>query len=518
MNNGNQSSPLTIMAIIGALAVAVYVSSSILLSQGNQLAGLSFWITILCGVMGVLVPRLSFSLLVFQCAYIDLFKRLMIIAGKITFDELFYVLGIAPVTMVGIATGLALRMIFGQAGADIGHFKRFFLAVLLNVALGAVVYFKGGGIGGILREVANGSCYALLLFIVPLLFRTPEEVCKCTRFLLVVFIPVSIYAIYQQVYGFQGFEVDYLKTNLSIEVKQLEGDRVRAFATLNSPTSVSVVSMSLAAMAIGLALVGRRSPKLGMPLPLVWLVVLLGVGAWAASTVREGLLLLPVSVVGTFLFLRPSSTKWFYGTILGAFGLLVASSSYLYQNVEIWSGKLVELFGGSAYIEQMINMNTYKDRLSGFANILLNPAAYSMFGLSVGAVDDVVVHDPLSSALVSYGAVPLGIVLVLSAMGIARIHKVIFVMRNPTLQILAASFLANAAGNVAVTIVNGNLLGTFPVNVFFWVSLAFAVTLSVADRTAAANLPPEPVRSGSPQPMVPHRPVGRFAPVPRPAR
>ena len=517
-NNGSQASPLTILAIIGALVVAVYVSSSILLSQGNQLAGLFYYIMLASGAMGIITPRLSFSLLIIQCAYLDLLKRLMVFAGKITYDELYSVLGIAPVTVVGIACGLLLRVIFGKTTADAGDIKRFVIALMLNIVLAGVVFYQGGGIGGTLREVANGSTYALLLFIVPLLFRTPEEVSKCARFVIAVFVPVALYTIYQQIFGFQTFEIDYLKTNLSIEIKQLEADRVRAFGTLNSPTSISVVASSMAAMALGLAFVGKRSRQLGMSMPMALLVFSVGVGAWLASTVRVGLLLVPVAMAGTSLFLRPSTTKWFYGILLAGFGILVAFSSYLYQNIESWTNKLIEMSGGGTFVGQMMNMNSYKDRLNGFSNVLLNPSAYTLFGLPNAMDQGIVAHDPISNAMLAFGVVPVAIVLSLSAWGMWQLHKVIFVMRDSTLQLLAASFLANAAGNIAVTIVNGNLLGTFPVNVFFWVSLAFAVSLRHADAVLTASRPKEIEKNSSPQTLIRRPPgvsPGRFAPVPR---
>ncbi|MDB6072903.1 MAG: hypothetical protein JWO89_543 [Verrucomicrobiaceae bacterium] len=518
-NNGSNASPLTIVAVIGALFAAVYISSSILLSQGNQLAGLFYYIMLASGAVGLIAPRLSFSLLIIQCGYLDLLKRLMVFAGKITRDELFSVLGIAPVTLVGISLGLLLRVVFGKTVADAGDVKRFIIALVLNVGLAAVVFHQGGGVGGTLREVANGSAYALLLFIVPLLFRTPEEVSKCARFIIAVFVPVALYAIYQQLFGFQTFEIDYLKTNLSIEIKQLEADRVRAFGTLNSPTSISVVASSMAAMALGLAYVAKRSRKLGMSMPLALLILAIGVGAWLASTVRVGLLLVPVAMAGTFLFLRPSTTKWFYGTLLAGFGILVASSAYLYQNIELWTNKLIEMSGGGVFMGQMMNMNSYKDRLNGFSNVLLNPDAYTLFGLpNAGADHGIVAHDPISNAILAFGIIPVAIGLVFSAWGMWQLHKVIFVMRDPTLQLLAASFLANAAGNIAVTIVNGNLLGTFPVNVFFWVSLAFAVSLRHADARLTASRPVE-VQKAPAQQMLVRRPPGvspgRFAPVPR---
>lgn len=520
MSNGNQGNPLSIIATIVGLIVATYVASSILIDPGNQLAGLFYYVMLGSGVLGVIAPRLSFTLFILQCAYLDLFKRLMVIAGNITFTDLFWVLGIAPVTVMGISAGLLLRLVFGKVASDGGDFRRFLIAVCLNVTLAVVIFTKGGGVGGTLREVANGSTYAYLLFIVPLLFRTPESVTKCTRTIIIIFLPVVVYTVYQQIFGFQAFEIEYLKTGLSIEIKQLEADRVRAFGTLNSPTSISVVACSMGAMAMALSTIGKLDRKLGLSKPAALVITLMCVAAWAASTVRVGILLMPVSLAGTYLFLRPSTTRWFYGTLAAGFAVLVATSSYMYRNIEIWTYALVDKWAGSLYVEQMINMNSYKDRLYGFYMVLLNPQAYSLFGLSNAGEDvGLKAHDPIGNALLSFGVVPLGIVLITASWGMWRLHKVIFGMRNRVLQLLAASFLANAAGNIAVSIVNGNLLGTFPVNVFFWVSLAFAISLRHADATLTASLPPEPVTAdrtpGQRLQPPPGVSPGRFTPVAR---
>ncbi len=521
MNSGSQGSPLAVLATIFAMVMAVYVASSILLEQGNQLAGLFYYVMLASGLMGVIAPRLSFGLFILQCAYLDLLKRLMVFAGTITLTDLFWVLGIAPVTIVGISAGLVLRVAFGKITADRGDIWRFLLAVALNIALAVVIYRQGGGVGGTAREVANGSTYALLLFIVPLLFRTPEAVANCTRFILLVFMPVAVYAVYQQIFGFQAFEVLYLKTGLSIEIKQLEADRVRAFSTLNSPTSMSVVACSMAAMAMGLASVNKQWRSLGMSKILAMGIMIVCLVSWAATTVRAGLLLLPVALLGSYLFLRPSTTRWFYGVLFACFAALVATSGYIYRNIEYWTYSLVDKWAGSLYVEQMINMNSYKDRLYGFFMVLSNPQAYSLFGLPETMQDSGLKgHDPISNALVAFGVVPVGTALLLGGWGMWSLHKVIFGMRNRGLQILAASFLANAAGNVAVSIINGNLLGTFPVNVFFWVSLAFTITLRHADRVLSARQALEPAAAPAPLPGMRLRPPpgvspGRFAPVPR---
>ena len=518
MSSESHRSPMTIVAIIGGMIAAVYVASSILLGEGNQLADLFFYVMAGCGVLGLAAPRLAFTVFILQCAYLDLLKRLMVIAGHVSYGDLFWVLGIAPVTVVGISAGLILRMIFGQVKFDGSDVRRLFVAVLLNMVMAAFIFFKGGGITGTLREVANGASYSLLLFIVPLLFSTPEAVARFTRLIILVFLPVAVYGIYQQVFGFQNFEIEYLKTpGLTIEIKQLEANRVRAFSTLNSPTSLSVVLCSVAVMAMSLAIVGNRARAKLMSLPVAVLIVLLMVAGWAASTVRVGILLLPVALVGMYVFRRSGTTRMFYSVLIASFVVLVASSEYLFMHIENWTRKLMDLAGGSSFAEYLLNMNSYKDRLYGFANVLANPAAYTWFGMGGEGERDTFFagHDPLSNALLSFGMIPVAVGLVLMFIALRSFHRVVYQMNHQALQLFAAAFLANAAGNVAVSMVNGNLLGVFPVNVFFWACLGFAATLSRAD-AALAPVPASRTSRGLVPPQSPRRhSPGRFAPVPR---
>ena len=519
MSNGPQGNALPVVAIIGGMIVALYIAASILMDEGNQLANLCFYLLVGSGLLGVVAPRLAFFIFIFQSAYLDLLKRLMVIAGNVQFTDLFWVLGIAPVTVVGIATGLMLRMVFGKVRAEPSDIRRLVIGVALNVGLALMSYAKGGGIGGTVREVANGSSYVLLLFIVPLLFSTPNAVARCVRFIIYVYAPVAVYGVYQQFFGFQDFEIDYLKTGLSIEVKLLEADRVRAFSTLNSATSLSVVASALVGLTIALVMIGRRTQRRLFPLPVAVALVVAFIAAWGASTVRVGILLVPLALAGTILFRKARSTAIFYATLVALFITLVASASYLYNNIEIWTRQIMEFTHSDNFAAYMLNMNSYKDRLHGFMNVLGNPRAYTLFGMSEAAAQDSTYsfHDPLSAALLSYGVVPVVLGIMIMAVALWRFHRVIFTMRDPTLQLFAVSFLANAVGNIAVSMVNGSLLGTFPVNFFFWVALAFAASLRRSDallaerrqQLAAMN----PIAPAPPPER--HRPVPRLAPVPR---
>lgn len=522
MNNGNQG-PGVALAIIGTALLALYTSASILMGGGNQLADFFFYTMVGIGILGAIAPRLCFWIFLVLCAVLDLLKRLLIFGGSIEMVDLFWVLGVAPVAISGIVFGLVMRILFGKISADFGDVRRLVGAVALNVLIAAYMVAKGGGIGGTLRQVANSSSYAVLLFVVPILFRSPAEIVGCIRTLILIFVPVALYGVYQQMFGFLPFEVDYLKTGLSIEIKQLEADRVRAFSTLNSPPSLSVVCCSLAAYAYAISFTKARQLGKGFAFPVAAALIVVFMAGWLASTARSGILMIPVALVGTLLFQSRRGVRWFYGLSVGGFIALVLASPFLLNNIFAWTDALIQMAGGSLFLRYVLNMNSYVDRLQGFANVLMNPQAYTWFGMGdpeerSGAFYN---HDPVSEALLNYGVIGLGAGLVIGGMLLWRIHGVVLQMRHPMLRAIAAACLANAAGNVAVSMINGNLLGVYPINVFFWGSVAFTVALRRCDDAVVAQLKlmksqAHAMPAEEPAPVGRKIP-GRFAPAPRQA-
>jgi len=519
---GHSQGPGVVVAIIGTALLALYTSTSILTGGGNTLADFFFYTMVGLGVLGALAPRLTFWVFLVLCAVLDLMKRLLIFGGSIEFVDLFWVLGVAPVAMCGIVFGLVMRILFGKITADFGDVRRLAGAVLLNVILAAYMVAKGGGIGGTLRQVANSSCYAVLLFVVPLLFRSPQEIIGCLRAIILIFVPVALYGVYQQTFGFLPFELDYLKTGLSIEIKQLEADRVRAFSTLNSPPSLSVVCCSLAAYVCTISFSRARELGRGFATPVALLLVMTFLAGWMASTARSGIILVPVALLGALLFQSKRGVRLFYGLSIGSFVSLVLLSPILITRIFVWTDALVSMTGGSQFFRHVLNMNSYVDRLQGFANVLMNPQAYTLFGLGDPTERSTAFynHDPVSEALLSYGVVGLVLGTVVGGVLLWRIHEVVVGMKHPVLRALAAACLANAAGSVAVSLLNGNLLGVYPINVFFWSSIAFTVALRRCDDVVVAELrrmkaapPAADVASQAPDLRV-H--PGRFAPVPRP--
>ncbi|MDZ4289636.1 MAG: hypothetical protein U0984_16845 [Prosthecobacter sp.] len=503
MNPDSRSGVPAFVILAGGLLM-LYVAASILLSNGNTMGSLFYYMLIGGGIFGMLAPKKAFFLFMLQCACLDFAKRLMILGGSVSHTDLYFVLGIAPITVTGICAGLVMRVYFGKMRAGFDDFVRLAIAGVI-MAIGAFLGFRGGGgLAGMMKTVAEGYFYSILIFVMPLLFPTAQDVRKLWGFILLLFTPVAVYGICQQLFGYQEFEIDYLKTGLSIEIKQLVADRVRAFGTLNSPTSLSLICGELAAMALLLVALGRRDKRLGLFAIAGIGFAAIFIGGWLASTVRIGILVVPVALVAYVLFRSARWTVAFYAICFVGFAALVASSSYLLMNVETWTMKIHEWTGNNDYMANMLDANTYKDRLMGFVNVLGNPSAYSLFGLGEGQqFGDFYNHDPLSSALVKFGTVPVGFAILAVIPALVYLHRSAMIIKDPGARHLAIACLAVAAGSVAVSMIGGNLIATFPGNAFLAMPIGMVIALRKSDRGIATKTDrkklPDPAAAPAPR-------------------
>lgn len=487
------------LVIIGAGLLILYVAVSILLGDGNTMGSLFFYLLIFGGVFGMMAPKGAFYLFIFLCGYLDLLKRLMVVAGSVSVIDLYYVLGIAPVTVTGVLIGVVVRMFFGKMTTDRSDLFRF-VTVVTVIGAGAALSFRGGGgMGGAMREVASSYFYVVLIFIVPVLFKTPEEVKRLISFTMLIFVPVALYGIFQQLNGFQNFEIDYLKTGMSIEIKQLYADRVRAFSTLNSPTSLAVVCSELASFAFLLAFVGRKNPQYGLSQIYGFALAVIFFGGLVASSVRVGFLLIPVAIVAFLLFRSARLTAAFYAVSILVFLTLVILSPFLLANIDAWTIALLDVVGDVPFWATMLDARTYKDRLMGFDNVLSNPAAYTLLGKSnADSSLEFYNHDPLSAALLNFGLLPLLVGLLITFLVIRYLHRCIYRTQDPGVRGLSLVCLSIVAGSLSVSMLGGNLISTFPSNVFFMIPIGLVIALTKWDRL---NRRAVPAKVTEPQPV-----------------
>lgn len=487
------SSGRNVLVVSGGLLLALFAIASILLGDTNAIAHLFLYLMVGGAVLALMAPRQAFVLLMISCAYVDLLKRLMVVSGRLSMDDLYYVLGFSPVLLAVIIGSVIIRGAIGRISLTGDHLRLLGLAGVM-VVVTTLMAFLGGerGIGRVMQSVANGGFYATLLFVVPVLFPTTRDVLRLLNLLLWIYLPVAIYGVVQQVWGFQAFEIQYLMSGLSIEVKQLFTDRVRAFSTLNSPTSLGAICGVFVVLPVFLANTRNQTGKRFMGMFIAAVMSAIYFAAVLASTSRTALVVVALMAIGIACFQTRRRTVIYYSIGGLVFMSLLFSAGFLLGRIEEITAYLLVKLGG-AISEESINLNTFSDRLQGFASVLTNPDAYTLFGhgadRGMDPKDPLYNHDLLSNTLVRFGAVPLLVVGTFISGFILWTHRQVLQIEDPKRRRFGAGMLAMVLSLIAISITSGNVLAIFPVNTLFWLGVsATIVTVSVPKRAESPRL------------------------------
>lgn len=502
--------PVIVLGGVGMFALA-----SILLTEGNTIGEFCRYLLVGGFLLSVVSPRIGFYVWLTLCGYNDLLKRLMIMGGRVSHGDLPFVLGITPAMFGGIVVALAIGGLMGTRRLVLRDLIAIVAGCVLMVGTGALAYMKEGtGLNGVMQAMANNGLYALLLFVLPLLFRSVEELQRLWRLLVLIFLPVAIYGVVQQLQGFAEFEIDYLKTGLSIEIKQLVAGEVRAFSTLNSPSALSVVCATLAVASLFLGFVHREKGKSPVLHPAL-AILCFGIhfAGLIASTSRTPILIVPIALLGGWCFFSRSRTRTFYTITLGSFLAMVVASPWLVQRIDLINEFISSLASPSSFVGRMISVGTYWDRLEGFATVLMNPGAYTLLGWGIDEHGEgrFHFHDPLSEVLVRFGGLALLVMVVASVLFLNVSHRQAWRLHADKDRQFAARMIALAFSIIAVSLISGSILTTFPNNVLFWMCLAGVASLARQQALAKRDVknPGTSFRQPEGPKIVPMRPRAR---------
>jgi len=503
------------------LIAGVLVLLSILMAGGNVLG--QFFKYLLAGlfVFGFILPRIGIFVLVAMCGYFDFLKRVLVIADRVSRDDLMYVLGCPPVLLGGILIGLTSQFLQGKI--LLNGWNRFCLLIIPVIGMVVFAMNRGGSMNDAVMATINGAFYCVLLIVVPIVLKDGEELRKLLRFTVWAYLPVALYGVWQQVFGLFDFEIAYLKTGLSILIAQLVMNEIRPFSTLNSPTALGAICAALAAMAF---LTKWHTPVERGRKPgtyFMWVLGICYVVGLLATTSRSDAITLMVGIVAAPAFMRPQRTLLLYAGSTVAFIALVLASNWILTNIEMLQYKLWAITGvGGKFSEQLTRLGTYSDRLMGFSALTHDLRVWTLFGTSSAVRESVYYHDPLTEMLLKMGAVPLGFTLAICAAILKKLHQQIWRIPDLYDRRLACLCVAIALGFVASSVLSGGRLSIFPVGLHFWLLLSIAGSLAWAtpaeepvaeegESVAQEPLPAQPLFAAP----APARSAGRFRPVPR---
>jgi hypothetical protein len=481
---------------------SLYVIASILLGHGNQLATLFRYLLVVGFVAGLLFPRGTLVACLVFCGYADLLKRLMVVFDRVQYSDLYSVLGIPPVMLFGVTLAVLLGTVTKRFELQKFHWR--LLAAsggIILVGLLLAIRERGFSLEAIVPAIANDGSYAMLVFVVPVLFKDTDDMLGLLKILLWCYVPMAVYGVIQQVYGFQAFEIAYLKTGLTLEIKQLYSTEVRPFSTLNSPTAFSVVCGMMAVITAVLAFTPKRTGDGQLLTPgnaaLLFAIFLAGL---IASTSRSALLLTCIGPVGFLCFRSASATRWLYAALGGCFIVLVLSANLLLSNLGYLQSQISGVTGDGQLASQLSRVGTFGDRLHGFANLATNPEVYTLFGYGTERGSDerdpLYAHDMVSNLLVTHGLVAFIAIAIVGGIALTRMHRRVLQLRDRHHRLLAAGFVSLAFSVFALSAVSGSVIGTFPVNTILWLSFGLLMLVYQSETLhsgGAATLQPDPL-------------------------
>ena len=429
-------------------------------------------------------PKQGLYLVLLETASVDLFKKLLVIFGDTSQLDVSYMLAIPPLTVMGVGVGLLLKRVFQGRILE----RREWPLVLLVLAVFGMVTITAlrGNQGklGILQQIAESGSYATLVLLVPALLPTVPEVVCFLRTALFIYLPVSLYGIWQDHFGLAGFELTYMLTGLSQLVKELDDLRPRVFSTLNSNHAFSIIMAFCSALCFAQAQVRFQDRRLNRHRVFLLLSSVLFAYALVISVRRTGWLLLLLTMLAHVCFRSGRSTVGFYAGATTLVVLLFSNAQYIDENWYYWQQLLP---AGSDFNEQAFRIGTFTDRVRSYQATLTNPELRSWFGLGIGG--RMLAHDAIGEALASYGFAGLALIGLLCAIFLTKIHQLVLAARHRPSFRLATLLLGLLAANLVTSIIFQSHINIFPANFFFWLCAGLLVSL-IMDREG--ELGPEP--------------------------
>ncbi|MFD2255852.1 hypothetical protein ACFSSA_04110 [Luteolibacter algae] len=507
-----QNAILKTLALIVFAALSVVFTVQIFSSSGNVLGSSFRYLTPLAAFVGLMIPRFAFYLLLFSGAYLDLIKRFMILDSRFSDIDLAFLLGFAPALVAGMVLKFVVDVIMKSPNVTKRDLLLFGATTFLCVGLGGVQLIMAGGLRGIGNGV-NMVAYLYMPLLVPRIFRNLAEIKSLLRATVLIYLPAALWAIQQAHFGLANFEMQYLLSGMTIEIRQLDEEVFRNMGTMVSAHALSMVS-SILAMALLLPVSwkdGKITSKAWFNPLRILCAVLFMAGAYYTFS-RTGWACAIVALLAFICLQSRALTYTAFFTALVAVTTLYLSADYLLESRTMVNAQdiLFEKFGTSAEMRQMMVLGTLDARLDSMASFATDPKLWTPFGLAAAGSNHQVdwIHDILTETLVMIGYIPLSIFLICFLGGTLIAFGKLFKMPKGPHRLLTTYFAALGIGLMSGGFSQGAMILYFPINFFWCMFLGVAYSIFIWNKDQA----PEIAEAIPEQPLAPpqRRSMNRF--------
>lgn len=467
----NQNAIVRIFLLVAFTLLSLVTTYKLFSADGNVIGNSFRILTGLAIVFGLAAPRLAFYLLLMSGAYLDFIKRFMILDSRFSDVDLAFLLGFAP----ALVAGLCLKFVFAAisrspdvSGRDV---KLFAVITVLCCVLGTAQILMSGALRSVGTAV-NMVAYLYMPLLIPRIFKSISEVKSLMIAAVIIYLPAALWAVHQAYYGLEPFEMQYLLSGMTNEVRQLDEEIFR-----NMGTMVSAHALSMVASILAIAMIIPVSWKSGTINLKVWLNPIRMVCIWLFVTgayftfSRTGWVCAGIAVIAFgCLQSRVLTFTAFFCTIAGIAALYLSADTLLRSGVmHETQSILFEKFGASAEARQMLVLGTLDARLESMASFATDKSIWTPFGLKAAGSDAQVnwVHDILTENLIRLGYIPLGILVTGFLTGTFLAFRALFRMPHGPHRTMTTYFTALALGMMSGGFSQGIMILYFPIN-FFW--------------------------------------------------
>lgn len=504
-----------LIKVIGTVAafliIGLFILIDVLTGQGNSLANTYLYAAIGGLILGIASPKAAIFPILILSVNVDLLKRLMVVYGYTSEQDLYWIMGLAPLMLAGVVFNLVMSHLTGKRLLAPNYQLLFVIATILCVLMTAGTVLAMGISGRALGNAINGGLYWYLIFVVPVLFGSVEERAKLLRFIVVLFIPVAGYMYYHYYIGLNQFEIDYLESGLSIEVRVLSqnfGDLsgkdggMRGFSTMSGASVVSTMLSTLILLAMTPLKPGRgHLLRFKTLLPRIGIALLFMTAAYFTMT-RKGWFCGVAAVAAYWAFRTQITTLLAYGAAIFTFiGVVLASPAIVeYRLLDDLEGSLRRTFkpddaaGQKAFI-----LGTMYDRFRGWAN-LTEPEIWTPFGFKAAGMENELDketatrmwgHDITVDLLIRLGYVPLFFLGIGGVFATYWFHSNLLSMPRYSLERKVALLcFAMAIGISFGAFANANQLKAFPQNLYAFLFLGITTATILEHRARVRNAVP----------------------------
>lgn len=490
----------TVLGLIVSVGIGLYAVGM----GGNPIASLMLITGGALLVVSTINPRKGLKLLIISGTCLDFLKRFLLIFGMGSMSDVLGVLAVAPINLTGVFLGTCiLRPIFTKQMLDKQERRLVYISLLLITASLASGFRNTGSLGpAVFGNAANQSAYALLVPVICILYRRGgiDELKRLLQFATLAFLPVALYGIHQFTFGFNQFEVDYLRSGLTSLGDILYEAHPRPFSMLNSNHAFAV-SMGILFLMSSVLCAKRLQNRIGIfSSKGRWVIPAIFAIACLLSFGRGGWMVPIIGFICIAAFRTRKMIVSFYTIFAIGFSLLVWRAGDIYNSLDRLQATLPS---GSLLQEQAFRLGTYSERLYGFQNLFRNRSIWTWFGnpdlaYRTGRIvnEDEVIHDAIGQMLISHGITGLLALIFGGALSLFLLHRKILAIQRGPREILGRSLLGTASAVFLGGMLTGSHLSVFPINLLFWTTAGALV--AVAQMKPSLSAEPDPQISTEP--------------------